>query len=102
MGARRGRQILRRRALPGCPRPSGSHLSGRYGLQTEPGAVLPQNYPLVAYYRGYARMRLGQAPNEDFRKASEQSTLYVLRAGFEVLETGTGGEALLRVEQDRP
>jgi tetratricopeptide (TPR) repeat protein len=46
-------------------------------LQTEPGAVLPQAYPLVAYYRGYARLRLGQSPAEDFRKASGQSTLYV-------------------------
>ena len=46
-------------------------------LQTEPGAVLPQDYPLVAYYRGYARLRLGQSPADDFRKASEQSTLYV-------------------------
>jgi tetratricopeptide (TPR) repeat protein len=46
-------------------------------LQTEPGAVLPQDYPLVAYYRGYARQRLGQSPADDFRKASEQSTLYV-------------------------
>jgi tetratricopeptide (TPR) repeat protein len=46
-------------------------------LQTEPGAVLPQDYPLVAYYRGYARLRLGQSPADDFRKASQQSTLYV-------------------------
>jgi len=46
-------------------------------LQTEPGAVLPQEYPLVAYYRGYARLRLGQSPAEDFRQATAQSTLYV-------------------------
>jgi tetratricopeptide (TPR) repeat protein len=46
-------------------------------LETEPGAVLPQDYPLIAYYRGYARLRLGQSPAEDFRKASGQSTLYV-------------------------
>lgn len=43
-------------------------------LQTEPGAVLPQDYPLIAYYRGYARQRLGQSPAEDFRQASAQST----------------------------
>jgi cytochrome c-type biogenesis protein CcmH/NrfG len=46
-------------------------------LQTEPGAVLPQDYSLIAYYRGYAALRLGQLPADDFRKASEQSTLYV-------------------------
>jgi hypothetical protein len=46
-------------------------------LQTEPGAVPPQDYPLIGYYRGYARLRLGQSPADDFRKASEQSTLYV-------------------------
>jgi tetratricopeptide (TPR) repeat protein len=46
-------------------------------LQTEPGAVLPQDYPLVSYYRGYARQRLGQSPAEDFRAAAVQSTLYV-------------------------
>jgi len=46
-------------------------------LETEPDAVLPQDYPLIAYYRGYARARLGQSPADDFRKASGQSTLYV-------------------------
>ncbi len=46
-------------------------------LETEPGAVLPQAYPLIAYYRGYARARLGQSPAGDFRQASGQSTLYV-------------------------
>ncbi len=46
-------------------------------LEAEPGAVLPQNYPLIAYYRGYARLRLGQSPAADFRKAAAQSTLYV-------------------------
>jgi hypothetical protein len=46
-------------------------------LQTEPGAVLPQDDPLIAYYRGYARQKLGQSPAEDFRQASAQSTRYV-------------------------
>jgi len=46
-------------------------------LETEPGAVLPQDYPLIAYYRGYARARLGQSAAADFQKASAQSTLYV-------------------------
>jgi tetratricopeptide (TPR) repeat protein len=46
-------------------------------LQTEPGAVLPQDYPLIAYYRGYARQKLGQSPDDDFRQASGQSTRLV-------------------------
>jgi tetratricopeptide (TPR) repeat protein len=46
-------------------------------LETEPGAVSPNAYPLIAYYRGYARARLGQSPAADFRLASGQSTLYV-------------------------
>ena len=46
-------------------------------LQTEPGAVLPQDYPLITYYRGYARLRLGESPAADFSKAATQSTLYV-------------------------
>jgi tetratricopeptide (TPR) repeat protein len=47
-------------------------------LDTEPGAVLPQNHPLVAYYRAYARERLGQlAAAEDYRTASRLSILYI-------------------------
>ena len=46
-------------------------------LQIEPGAVLPQDYPLVAYYRGYARQRMGGSPADDFSKASRQSTVFV-------------------------
>ena len=47
---------------------------GAYG---EPGAVLPQDYPLVAYYRGFCRERLGRSSVEDFTAASRQSTCYV-------------------------
>jgi len=47
-------------------------------IDTEPGAVLPQDYPLVAYYRAWARERLGQEKAEsDYRLASSLSTLYV-------------------------
>lgn len=51
--------------------------------RTEPGAVPPQDYPLVAYYRGYCRERLGQDAGEDFRAASVQQVRYVFpnRAG---------------------
>jgi tetratricopeptide (TPR) repeat protein len=47
-------------------------------LDVEPGAVPPQDYPLVAYYRAYARERLGPpASTEDYRAASQLSILYV-------------------------
>jgi tetratricopeptide (TPR) repeat protein len=47
------------------------------GNQTEPGSVLPQDYPLVAYYRGYCRQRLGQSAAADFKLASSQRLEYV-------------------------
>lgn len=43
----------------------------------EPGAVLPQQHPLIAYYRGYSRERLGQSGLEDYRAAAELPTRYV-------------------------
>lgn len=45
--------------------------------QTEPGSVLPQDYPLVAYYRGYCRQKLGQGGAADFKLASSQRLEYV-------------------------
>jgi tetratricopeptide (TPR) repeat protein len=47
------------------------------GTAAEPGAVLPQDYPLVAYYRGYCEERLGRSGRADFALASRQSTRYV-------------------------
>jgi tetratricopeptide (TPR) repeat protein len=54
--------------------------------ETEPGAVLPQQYPLVAYYRGYCREKLGQSGAADYALASKQSTLYVFPGRPESLE----------------
>jgi tetratricopeptide (TPR) repeat protein len=45
--------------------------------QSEPGMTLPQKNPLVVYFRGYCRERLGQAAAEDYAEASRLSTLYV-------------------------
>jgi tetratricopeptide (TPR) repeat protein len=50
---------------------------GSAGAVSEPGAVLPQDYPLVAYYRGYCEERLGRSGIADFARASRQSTRYV-------------------------
>jgi tetratricopeptide (TPR) repeat protein len=47
------------------------------GTHSELGVVLPQDYPLVAYYRGYCEERLGRSGREDFALASRQSTRYV-------------------------
>jgi tetratricopeptide (TPR) repeat protein len=45
--------------------------------QAEPGAVLPQHHPLIAYYRGYCRAKLGASPAADYAAAQKLSTLYV-------------------------
>jgi len=47
------------------------------GRVAEPGTALPQEYPLVAYYRGYCAERAGRSGREDFALASRQSTRYV-------------------------
>jgi tetratricopeptide (TPR) repeat protein len=55
-------------------------LARRYpssGVVAEPGAVLPQDYPLVAYYRGYCAEKTGRSGREGFELASRQSTRYV-------------------------
>lgn len=43
----------------------------------EPGAVLPQSNPLVVYFSGYCREKLGQSGASDFDRAARLSTLYV-------------------------
>jgi tetratricopeptide (TPR) repeat protein len=45
--------------------------------EAEPGAVPPQDHPLVAYYRGFCRMKLGRDPGPDFKTASALSTRYI-------------------------
>ena len=45
--------------------------------QSEPGAITPQNHPMVAYFRGYCHEKLGQSGSEDYSTASKLSTAYV-------------------------
>ena len=45
--------------------------------QAEPGTVLPQNNPLLVYFRGYCREKLGQSATDDFQRASHLSTAYI-------------------------
>ncbi|HKW34542.1 MAG TPA: DUF5107 domain-containing protein [Candidatus Acidoferrum sp.] len=47
------------------------------GDQAEPGSVAPQNHPLVVYFRGYCREKLGESPEKDYAQASRLSTLYI-------------------------
>jgi tetratricopeptide (TPR) repeat protein len=55
-------------------------LARRYpsaSVVAEPGMVLPQEYPLVAYYRGYCAEKSGRSGVEDYALASRQSTRFV-------------------------
>jgi len=57
--------------------------------QREPGAVAPNKSPLVAYYRGYVRERLGQSGVRDYETASTLPTTYVFphrRSAYAVLK----------------
>jgi len=61
--------------------------------QREPGIGLPQDNPLVSYFRGYCREKLGESGTEDYARASRQSTLYIFP---DTLEDKTALEAALR------
>lgn len=45
--------------------------------ESEPGTVSPSAHPLVGYFRGYCREKLGQSGAEDHVAASRLSTAYV-------------------------
>jgi len=55
------------------------------GDQSEPGALAPNAHPLVAYFRGYCREKLGQSGAEDYAAASKLSTMYVFPSTAEEL-----------------
>ncbi|MFL6279365.1 MAG: DUF5107 domain-containing protein, partial [Vicinamibacterales bacterium] len=64
----------------------------------EPGAVLPTRSPLVAYYRGFVRTKLGANPAADLQTARSLPTTYVFpnrRSSYGVLN-----EALRRDPSD--
>jgi tetratricopeptide (TPR) repeat protein len=44
---------------------------------TEPAAPLPQAHPIVAYYRAYAKSKMGQPAAADFAAASKLSTRFI-------------------------
>jgi len=45
--------------------------------ETEPGSLPPPQHPMVAYFRGYCREKVGQSGAADFNAASKLSTAYV-------------------------
>jgi tetratricopeptide (TPR) repeat protein len=53
--------------------------------QTELGALSPGNHPMIAYFRGYCRERLGQSGASDYQVASKLSTSYVFPSSAEEL-----------------
>jgi tetratricopeptide (TPR) repeat protein len=53
--------------------------------QTELGALSPDHHPMIAYFRGYCRERLGQSGASDYRIASKLSTSYVFPSSAEEL-----------------
>ncbi len=53
--------------------------------RSEPGAVRPQDHPLVAYFRGFCREKLGQSGSSDYAAGSKLSTAYVFPAGAEAM-----------------
>jgi tetratricopeptide (TPR) repeat protein len=66
--------------------------------QREPGAVLPQDHPLVVYFRGYCREKLGESGAGDYQQASRLATSYVFPNGDEDFNSLTA--ALRRNEMD--
>src|SRR5215469_5156609 len=53
--------------------------------QAEPGSLPPAKHPMIAYFRGYCRERLGQSAASDYKIASELSTSYVFPSSAEDL-----------------
>ena len=45
--------------------------------QSEPGTPAAQDHPMLAYFRGYCREKLGQSPALDYSAAAKLSTAYV-------------------------
>jgi len=51
--------------------------------QREPGIQLPQETPLVIYFLGYCREKLGESGAKDYARASKLSTRYVFPSSSE-------------------
>src|ERR1022692_265654 len=54
--------------------------------QSEPGVPLPQQHPLVAYYRAFCHQKLGESAAADYDLAATLPTAYVFPHGAQSLE----------------
>jgi tetratricopeptide (TPR) repeat protein len=54
--------------------------------QSEPGVPLPQQHPLVAYYRAFCRQKLGEPAAADYDLAAKLPAAYVFPSGAQTLE----------------
>jgi len=45
--------------------------------QSEPGAPGPSDHPMIAYFQGYCREKLGQSGSDGYLRASKLSTAYI-------------------------
>jgi tetratricopeptide (TPR) repeat protein len=57
--------------------------------ESEPGVLPPDKHPMVAYFRGYCRQKLGQIGSGDFGTAAKLSTIYVFPSRAEDIEVLT-------------
>jgi tetratricopeptide (TPR) repeat protein len=53
--------------------------------QAEPGAVAPADHPMVAYFRGFCREKLGQSAADDYATAAKLSTAFIFPSTAEEL-----------------
>jgi len=65
--------------------------------QSEPGIPPPAQYPMIAYFRGYCREKLGQSAAADYAAASKLPTSYVFPSSAEELAVLT---SVLRASPD--
>ena len=54
--------------------------------QSEPGQMPPARHPMVTYYRGYCREKIGQSGASDFSAAAKLSTDYVFPSRSEDIQ----------------
>ena len=54
--------------------------------ESEPGVLSPDKHPMLAYFRGYCRQKLGQSGSDDFRMAAQLPTNYVFPSRAEDIE----------------
>lgn len=57
--------------------------------ESEPGQLHPDKHPLVAYYRGYCREKMGQSGSEDYSAGEKLSTAYLFPSRAEDLQVLT-------------